>query len=499
MNNFCATLRIAVSIGSVASAFNLHHDRFCGRGLRLNAEVDQFLVGIQQERNNELFWRRATETHRQECERGFALFAPKEQEEVMPDVSWQDDDFVSWTVDQPGPDTGRLTNPNRVFQTKEPVFTPQECNDLIREARETITNGLLKGEEEEEEESQPGNQQQRQPTNSQLGEAKVSDMPKGLEWLREKLQSKLFPLLVNRFGGAGMGGPAELTLNDALVIGYGYFGGGSRSQPLHRDASLLSLNVALSPPTDYIGGGTYFQDLDTRLGLEQGHVMCHAGGSMHAGNGIESGERWILVLFVLAQPEPQPARRCHTMGLQATRAGNHQEALQAFAAGLAVAPQDHLLQLDLGRVHAQMGHNDLAQECLARAHANYPQDCRAAMGLAKSLLNNNKPREAMQWFESVLEVVGMSDQRPDAWMPRRSMAWEARVGAAHCALLVCDNNNDDDDDECESRKDVLARMPQVLEWIMVAQRAAPTHKPLEAMKQRANQLLLLQTSAAAAL
>jgi hypothetical protein len=174
-----------------------------------------------------------------------------------------------------------------------------------------------------------------------LGEAKLSTLPKASEWLTEKLHSTLFPLLQDRFGVAG------LTLTDALVIGYGYFGSGSRSQPMHRDLSLLSLNVALSPSSDYVGGGTYFEALGEYLHQEQGHVTCHAGGTMHAGNAISSGERWILVLFVSDETRPQLARRCHSLGLDAQRRppGDDDPVEQAkvhFEASLTVEPNNHM-------------------------------------------------------------------------------------------------------------------------------------------------------------
>ena len=58
---------------------------------------------------------------------------------------------------------------------------------------------------------------------------------------------------------AEKGPPRPLARCDAAVPSRG----GVR-QPVHRDASLLSLNIALSEGggVDYAGGGTYFEGID---------------------------------------------------------------------------------------------------------------------------------------------------------------------------------------------------------------------------------------------
>ena len=45
------------------------------------------------------------------------------------------------------------------------------------------------------------------------------------------------------------------------------------------------------------------------LVLPRGHAMCHASGLRHAGRRITRGERWVLVVFVLATEVPHAPRR----------------------------------------------------------------------------------------------------------------------------------------------------------------------------------------------
>jgi tetratricopeptide (TPR) repeat protein len=376
-------------------------------------------------------WTRARSVHEQECERGFQLFGRGTTTDHPPrNRVWSDDDFLSYAVgkENAGPDGSTLENGDIIFQSKEPLLSPDECQALIDEARQVIADGLTNGIRGED----------NQPTNSELGEAKLSTLPKASEWLTEKLHSTLFPLLQDRFGVAG------LTLTDALVIGYGYFGSGSRSQPMHRDSSLLSLNVALSPSSDYVGGGTYFEALGEYLHQEQGHVTCHAGGTMHAGNAISSGERWILVLFVLDETRPQLARRCHSLGLDAQRRppGDDDPVEQAkvhFEASLTVEPNNHMVYKDLGRTYMQSGDALRARQCLAKATQLYPLDTEAAMGLVKLLLQARRPRAALRRLDKLLMIIDNDDLKENAWMPLRAQAWEARMLATQCAIHCAQN------------------------------------------------------------
>ena len=66
---------------------------------------------------------------------------------------------------------------------------------------------------------------------------------------------------------------------------------------LHNDGSFLSINILLSDPKDFEGGGTYFNDGLTAF-LEQGDLLVHSGKVEHSGLPITKGTRYILVSFV---------------------------------------------------------------------------------------------------------------------------------------------------------------------------------------------------------
>jgi tetratricopeptide (TPR) repeat protein len=347
--------------------------------------------------------------------------------------SFAAEDFVSYSVGagNAGPDESNLTNGECIFQTKHPIITEEECEALILEAKKVIAEGL---ENEGNDAQQESDTTQR--TNSQLGEARVSQLPVAREWLKRALRRRFFPLLESRFGVQA----ADLTLQDALVIGYGYFGGGgSRSQPVHRDSSLLSLNVALSPRSNYEGGGTFFEGLapeSCTISNERGHVLCHAGGAPHAGRGIQSGERWVLVLFCIARGNPELARRCHARGIAARSSGNLSEAERFFRAGLVHAPRDHLLLTSLGGVRMAQNDETAARGCLALAAESYPHCTKAHMALGRMMLASRRPRAALRRFDAVLEWMQDRDLAADVWEPHRAVGFDARLYGAQSALLA---------------------------------------------------------------
>ena len=70
------------------------------------------------------------------------------------------------------------------------------------------------------------------------------------------------------------------------------------SLELHNDGSFLSINILLSDPKDFEGGGTYFNDGLTVF-LEQGDLLVHSGKVKHAGLPVTKGIRYIMVAFVI--------------------------------------------------------------------------------------------------------------------------------------------------------------------------------------------------------
>jgi tetratricopeptide (TPR) repeat protein len=416
--------------------------------------------------------------HEMEFCNGFSVFGKSDERHGR---EWSDDDFVGRRVGvgNAGPDEFILKRGDEIFETIQPVLSRNECNDLISEARDIIAKGL------EAEKTLLLQDGERTPTNSELGEARVSQMPRAKEWLRAALHERFFPILESRFGVP----VNELTLHDALIIGYGYFGAGSRSQPIHRDSSLLSLNVALSSQTSFDpdGGGTFFEGLpanESVIKTEQGHVLCHAGGAQHAGRGINGGERWVLVLFCIAKNAPQLARRCHAKGIIERGRNDLQAAEAVFRAGLTLAPKDHLLLSSLGGVAMAKGLEAEAQNSLSAAALSYMHCQKANLGLGRMMLSSGKPRAALRRFESVLEWMDNRDRMQGAWMPLRAMGWDARVYGAHSAIICVQEAK-----KVGATFSPSTYLPRAIDWLNVAREAAPEDPRVLGALAKAEELL----------
>ena len=82
---------------------------------------------------------------------------------------------------------------------------------------------------------------------------------------------------------------------DLFVVKYEV--GGQDHLDLHRDASELSFVALLSDPSDFDGGGTYYESLDRTVLCGRGDVVFHCGKMRHAGKKITRGKRFILIGF----------------------------------------------------------------------------------------------------------------------------------------------------------------------------------------------------------
>lgn len=65
----------------------------------------------------------------------------------------------------------------------------------------------------------------------------------------------------------------------------------------HDDGSFFTVNLLLSDPADFVGGGTYFED-GIQYNLNQGDCILHCGRIKHQGIRITKGKRYLLVAFI---------------------------------------------------------------------------------------------------------------------------------------------------------------------------------------------------------
>mmetsp|Transcript_13749 Transcript_13749/g.20014 ORF Transcript_13749/g.20014 Transcript_13749/m.20014 type:complete len:505 (-) Transcript_13749:39-1553(-) len=427
---------------------------------------------------------RAMKDHEFQFHYGSQIFG---ESSSSPSSSLIDADFISYNVGvgNGGPTELAIRNGHLIFETADAILSVEECEYLIQSARQTIAR---------EKENDKGKDEV---TNSDLGELRLSNLPaEALEKVKTLLKDQLYPILENRFGGENTSF-GDLAVYDGLVLGTI---APSVSQPVHRDASLLTLNIPLSAPEAFVGGGTYVEGLKDGhngfpLRMGQGKALCHSSGVLHAGTSIQQGERWVMVMFVVARDEPQIARRTHAEGLDAMHAQALDMARAAFTAGLQYAPKDHLLHMGVGQVASMMRDGPVMMDCLATASRYYPSSHKAAMTLGNIMLGNSRPRAALRHFERVLSDIDDKDLLDGSWMPLKSTAWEARSLAARSALICAEYEYSkgwhtyQTTGKQKERNWSKENLPIAIERLRTALIPAPDNEPMGEMLHRCEELL----------
>lgn len=136
----------------------------------------------------------------------------------------------------------------------------------------------------------------------------------------EMLQTKIYPLVREAFAQELRNGN-EICVYDSLVIRYNgdNVEGLPASQPLHRDGSIISVNIALNDferneltgENGFEGGGTFFEGLICNpenytpilRPIGTGHAVVHCSNERHAGAPTTRGVREILVFFLTQRPK----------------------------------------------------------------------------------------------------------------------------------------------------------------------------------------------------
>jgi len=115
-----------------------------------------------------------------------------------------------------------------------------------------------------------------------------------------------------------------VRVHDAFLVRY--TAGAQCHLPLHVDESQLSFTLALNDA--FVGGGTYFASLRRALLPAIGHLIAFDGHTLHGGEPIVSGTRYIVAAFLFVGHPPQPEP------LAPSRAGTlHQAFLPASCVG----------------------------------------------------------------------------------------------------------------------------------------------------------------------
>ena len=181
--------------------------------------------------------------------------------------------------------------------TERPIVSPQEAAKAIALAREEnvdineYTSGKYK-----------------------LGGDWLAKMDTTRAWFNTQLETNIFPAIAASFPEV-VTNVSTLRAHSVAMLKY------NSTHPrtdVHIDNGVLALTLALSPQTDYEGGGTFFEHLgeDSLVEMDAGHATWRPGSVRHGGHRVSSGQRYIIGAFLLLEDRVEHVRRLKNRGMQ---------------------------------------------------------------------------------------------------------------------------------------------------------------------------------------
>jgi hypothetical protein len=133
----------------------------------------------------------------------------------------------------------------------------------------------------------------------------TQDQPlRTLPTLQETLERFLYDVAFSRVSDKYAIPLSALQIKEAFVVRYDTTH--QSKLDLHRDASLLTLSIALNDQDAYQGGGTFFPCIGTLCALPKaGDMLVHCGKIQHGGYPIREGVRYLLVCFIDCTRDPR--------------------------------------------------------------------------------------------------------------------------------------------------------------------------------------------------
>ena len=164
----------------------------------------------------------------------------------------------------------------------------------------------------------------------------LTNLPDTRAWFNEKLKTTFFPLLSHLFPEI-VSSPAVLRAHSVSLLKY------NSSHPrtdVHIDNGILAMTVAMTPQSEYVGGGTFFEHMGNDiLEMDVGHLTTRPGSVRHGGARVTDGTRYILGAFLLLEDKVEHVRRLKNRGSELRRAQDLDGAAEHFKWALAMNPK----------------------------------------------------------------------------------------------------------------------------------------------------------------
>jgi hypothetical protein len=301
---------------------------------------------------------------------------------------WNWDEYAIVTTHGKIPDFADSLERNLFVSSKEtPLFTATECHDLIARAEHHF---------------------QQEPYNGEWGSLKsgrypvsgfwIHSVPTVQEWFNDMVKSRLFPLLQAKFPNF-VNSLDDLVVDNAYVFKYTPETG--RRTDVHTDSGCLSFTICFNggphAETDFEGGGTWFQGLQTiqksssgssgssteksptRTGndasggvveMSMGQCTVRPGGVRHYGCAVTSGTRYIIGGFCMNAKKVEYVRMLQNVGIDLRAKGDLIMATKAFEAAIALNPDTDGPYSHYAQALKDLGQEQKAQTVLEHCLTN---------------------------------------------------------------------------------------------------------------------------------
>mmetsp|Transcript_8466 Transcript_8466/g.18179 ORF Transcript_8466/g.18179 Transcript_8466/m.18179 type:complete len:659 (-) Transcript_8466:455-2431(-) len=236
-----------------------------------------------------------------------------------------------------------------------------------------------------------------------LGGDWLVNLPKTRTWLNTKLKTTLFPLLHDLFPEI-IRSPSVLRAHSVSLLKY------NSTHPrtdVHVDNGILAMTLAMTPQSEYVGGGTFYEHMgiDNILQMDVGHGTFRPGSVRHGGHRVTSGTRYILGAFLLLEDHVEHVRRLKNRGAKLRTRGDLTGAVDHFEWALALNPRCTTCLKDWAEILLSQKRFAEAEEKIQQA-LDYleGQDSDALFTLGLILSEQGKNAESISVYKKSLEL-----------------------------------------------------------------------------------------------
>jgi len=170
-----------------------------------------------------------------------------------------------------------------------------------------------------------------------LGGDWLVNLPQTRSWFNSKLEHVLFPLLHHLFPEI-VRSPSVLRAHSVSLLKYNHT---HPRTDVHIDNGILAMTLAMTPQSEYTGGGTFYEHMGAGnvLQMDVGHGTFRPGSVRHGGHRVTAGDRYILGAFLLLEDHVEHVRRLKNRGAELRTKGDLEGATNHFEWALALNPR----------------------------------------------------------------------------------------------------------------------------------------------------------------